>query len=369
MLRLALVLAALLAPLAGASGVYVGDTARPATIDADALDASAQATAVGAGTAADAPHARTPDARATAPPVRAVVVTSADDGPVARVEAGDGGVIDAQDPDTLRMAAAVAPGVLPIALGARVDATRAIHVSSGEAAPIAGTSPALALAGDEPRADAMRALREARLASREPARAKPDELPPAGPSAEVATMEAAGGSLAPPPREDEPVVALVVATAALALAPIALYHQLRKEAAGTRARVLERVRAAPGEGAAATARAIGLDATTVAYHLRRLERDQLVVAEGEGRARRYFAVGAASPAQRVALLAERASVEMLSLVRAEPGLSKTEIARRLQVARATVTWHVGRLARAGLVRIERDGRRAMVHPVERQPFS
>jgi predicted transcriptional regulator len=71
-------------------------------------------------------------------------------------------------------------------------------------------------------------------------------------------------------------------------------------------------------------------------------------------------------AQRARLVAERDGAPVLAALRAEPGASKTALARRLAIARATLAWHLGRLERAGLVRCERDGREVRVFPVDRQ---
>ena len=54
-----------------------------------------------------------------------------------------------------------------------------------------------------------------------------------------------------------------------------------------RQRILTLLDASPGLSASAIARELCVDPSTAGYHLRRLQRARLVVAEGEGRALRW----------------------------------------------------------------------------------
>lgn len=151
---------------------------------------------------------------------------------------------------------------------------------------------------------------------------------------------------------------------ALFLVPMLLYHRLRRArlvGLDTRARLLDALRARPGLAVVDAARAVDVDPSTALYHLRRLVDEGVAVAEGARRAARYFAVGTVPPAQRLRIVAERESEPIIEAIRAEPGASKTRLAQRLAIARASLSWHLGRLERAGLVRCERDGREVKVY--------
>lgn len=196
-------------------------------------------------------------------------------------------------------------------------------------------------------------------------------LPPAHAASPRATRDApeASGS----PRDDSArpapgggsVVRIVALGAALLLlAPWALYHRLRGQALlaqGTRARAMAHLRASPGATPADVARALDIDPSTALYHLRRLAREGLVVAEGPTRSARYFEAGAHAATERSRLVAARDAAPVLDAIRAQPGASKAALARALGLARPTLSWHLARLRGAGLVREERDGRHVRVY--------
>lgn len=178
---------------------------------------------------------------------------------------------------------------------------------------------------------------------------------------------------AAPPPEASPVLqllraaALAAGAALLALLPWALYHRIAGADAArapTRRRILDLLHERPGLGAAEAARVLALDPTTIRYHLRRLAREGLAVEHGVPARPRYFAAGSVAPAQRARHCATDARRRVLDAVAAAPGLTPTVLARGLALARPTVSWHVGRLARDGLVVVERAGREVRVRPAQ-----
>ncbi|HET6405233.1 MAG TPA: helix-turn-helix domain-containing protein, partial [Candidatus Thermoplasmatota archaeon] len=197
------------------------------------------------------------------------------------------------------------------------------------------------------------------------ARAAPESAPP---SAREPERHAPRAAHAQPPTERVqptwPAVATLGAALALALlAPLLLYHRLRGRAmsrGGTRARVAALLAERPGLSPAEAARALGVDPTTALYHLRRLVRERLALVEE----RRYFPAGAQRPEERARLVARRRAGHVLDAVRARPGASKSALAAALAIARPTLSLRLARLARAGLVRLEREGRSVRVYPGE-----
>lgn len=139
----------------------------------------------------------------------------------------------------------------------------------------------------------------------------------------------------------------------------ALYHRIQAREAtahATRGRILRELTAGPAT-ATELGRRLGVDRTSAAYHLRVLARAGLVASAPAGRERRWY-LGVAPRDAALSAGARR----VLGAVRAAPGESVSSLARALASSKSTVHHHVVRLAAAGLVRVERDGRAARVRP-------
>ncbi|HLE96343.1 MAG TPA: helix-turn-helix domain-containing protein [Candidatus Thermoplasmatota archaeon] len=67
------------------------------------------------------------------------------------------------------------------------------------------------------------------------------------------------------------------------------------DAGGGQSRVLKAVRSVPGRSVSAIARDLGVDHSTVAYHLRKLERRRAVVGRAVGREHVWFPEGVVCP--------------------------------------------------------------------------
>ena len=127
-----------------------------------------------------------------------------------------------------------------------------------------------------------------------------------------------------------------------------------------RTRVIELLHRRPCLTATDAARALGVDPSTALYHLRLLAREGLAVIEG----RHYFAVGTTSADERARIVARQHAAPILDAVRTRPGATKTGLASALAIARPTLSFHVARLERAGLVRTVREGRSVRIFPKE-----
>jgi predicted transcriptional regulator len=112
----------------------------------------------------------------------------------------------------------------------------------------------------------------------------------------------------------------------------------------------------PGLTPADAARALGVDRTTIQYHLRRLVREGRAVTGGAPRSLRYFPPGAVPRDARAAFIAAQGEAPLLDALRHAPGCTPSALARDLGVPRQRLAWHLGRLRKAGLVRAERQGR-------------
>ena len=128
-----------------------------------------------------------------------------------------------------------------------------------------------------------------------------------------------------------------------------------------RHRIRQAVAGQPGLCIQEIARALGLDWSTVEYHLRILSRAGEVLEWRVGHRRVFFPPGSA-PAEPSGLLsgAARRVLEALSL---GPPASATDLARQLALARSGVVRHLGVLEEGGLVMRERSGKSYVYAPV------
>lgn len=164
------------------------------------------------------------------------------------------------------------------------------------------------------------------------------------------------------------VVALLALLLVKAGVGIPLYSRLTKGELldnDTRRRVYEVLQEDPGLRLSEVARRAGCSTSTARYHLRRLQREDMVRAAGEPRMQRWFPSGdmGKRAMEREAVLAIGNSREVYRAIQANPGSSLGEVADAIGTSSPAAHKVVDRLIEAGLVAKERDGRRVALHPV------
>lgn len=152
---------------------------------------------------------------------------------------------------------------------------------------------------------------------------------------------------------------------ALLLTP--LYARLKKEDLlenPLRDDILEVVDGQPGISASELGRRLECGWGTLVYHLTVLERMQLISSAREGRHKRFFVQGRINYSDKgaVGLLANPSAKLVLDAISATPGQIQRDLSRRLGLSPGTVAWHVERLAEAGLVLKEEEGRVVRYYP-------
>ena len=157
-------------------------------------------------------------------------------------------------------------------------------------------------------------------------------------------------------------IVLVAAGATLA----ALQHTriVREEVLQRKLRLLiyEAVHEHPGSSFTEIRNAIGLQNGVAAYHLRVLEKQGLVHSEKGRRHRWYYPNGDVSQWHDRPLSPLQKSV--LEKVATDPGIGIRELARSLDRHHAAVAYNVKGMAREGLLRTERTGRKVRCSPLE-----
>lgn len=194
-----------------------------------------------------------------------------------------------------------------------------------------------------------------------------------GDAPRAATKDFDGASLAPqaPQPVDQAmaaagVLALGAGLAALfwpalkvVLAP--LYSRISKDAVlahASRENIYRLVRENPGIHAHEVAERLDMAWGTAIHHLKILEQSGLITAYRDGRYKRFFVVGDQRIQQKeaVALLRNDTARRIVEAVSARPGLIQKDVCDALGVSSSLATWHLQRLAEAGLVIAQRRGR-------------
>lgn len=115
----------------------------------------------------------------------------------------------------------------------------------------------------------------------------------------------------------------------------------------------------PGTYMRKLARELRMPLGTLEYHLHHLERHALVSTRVAGRFKAYFPKDGMDRRDKDVLAWIRQAVprRVVAALLLEPRLSHAELARRVSVGPSTLTFHVQKLLRAGLLLENRSGRR------------
>lgn len=135
--------------------------------------------------------------------------------------------------------------------------------------------------------------------------------------------------------------------------------------AGNRGRLAAFLAERPGAGMGEAARALGIDHSTVAYHVRRLEKAGAIVTERCGRYVRLYVNGdrPRPPSEPPAGSRREAC---LSYVRAHPGADVEAVAEAAQISRQAAWVHLRSLAADDVIELEYAGGRLRVRPTREE---
>lgn len=200
--------------------------------------------------------------------------------------------------------------------------------------------------------------------------AEPDRPAGLDPTSAPPDRAPAGGTSLGRPDVPAPIdPALLLVTAAVGLAAFVLYRRLRQEDLQEhplRRRILDRVADDPAIRAGELADLLDVDVTTVLYHARVMAEADLVSVRRVHGAVHLLPVGAEDARrQRIrAALRSKAKRRLTRLLVADPDLSVTEIAERVDRHPSTVQRHADALVEEGVLRSRKDGRRRRFSPTE-----
>jgi predicted transcriptional regulator len=128
-----------------------------------------------------------------------------------------------------------------------------------------------------------------------------------------------------------------------------------------REQILEAVQRYPGIHERQMERQLGLSSRLASYHLEQLEKQGAVQRVAETGFTRYFASLGAPRWSRedvafLCLMRRPVALRIVILLASEPGLGRKDLARRLNLALASVSHHLETLHAHGMVTSDRDGR-------------
>jgi predicted transcriptional regulator len=140
------------------------------------------------------------------------------------------------------------------------------------------------------------------------------------------------------------------------------FRRIRKKEIFTndcRTRIYQYIVDNPGSGFAGIMRNLPVNRGTLHYHLGVLCREKLVVAFFAANRTCYFQNGktfSVPEMEAIARLQNRVNLSICKLLSTLPCTSRNDIAQLLETTGSTVSWHMRRLFRAGLITPAKEGR-------------
>lgn len=119
-----------------------------------------------------------------------------------------------------------------------------------------------------------------------------------------------------------------------------------------RSRIMSCIRENPGIHLSAIARMTGICMGSLRYHISKLKRTGWITFGSDHHKKRFFENGLYSlPSDKVLVgrLREKTARAILGAIRDTPDAGRNEIARRLGITGAAVTWHIHRLEQDGIL--------------------
>jgi len=104
------------------------------------------------------------------------------------------------------------------------------------------------------------------------------------------------------------------------------------------------------------------------WHLDILLKNHIIQKETQGQYTRYFAynkgIYESSQSVKEGIIDSSSTKKILDLIRKNPGINSTSIAKRIGLARNTITYHVDKLIDADLIEVKKKGRKKVIYPIK-----
>ncbi|MFW3145620.1 MAG: VIT domain-containing protein [Thermoplasmatota archaeon] len=160
------------------------------------------------------------------------------------------------------------------------------------------------------------------------------------------------------------MIALVVLSLLVAFVVFG-YSRIRKEDLlnqENRKKIYQHIKDNPATHFRGIQRAVDLEVGVLSHHLNVLEKEQLIVSEQDGNNRLFWCAGEKDKDDKVRL--SRIQENILKSIEKEPGITQSQIAKRVGVSRKVVFYHVKFLRNSGVVKEEKVKRQTHYYPRE-----
>ena len=102
------------------------------------------------------------------------------------------------------------------------------------------------------------------------------------------------------------------------------------------------------------------------WHLDILLKNRIIQKENQGQYTLYYANKIIESSQSVkeGIIDSSSTKKILDIIRENPGINSTFIAKRIKLARNTVSYHVDKLIDANLIEVQKKGRKKEIFPIK-----
>lgn len=145
---------------------------------------------------------------------------------------------------------------------------------------------------------------------------------------------------------------------------IPLYSKLTKKMVldhETRGMIRGYIIANPGDHFTSIKKQIGLKNGTLAYHLKILERENIIKSKRDGVFKRFYPTNVKISPEMIHMSKQEV---ILNSIIENPGISRKEMALQIGLSRQVINYHAKGLIQAGLVRSEKYGKKIQYYPNE-----
>ena len=124
-----------------------------------------------------------------------------------------------------------------------------------------------------------------------------------------------------------------------------------------RIQILEFIKSNPGTHLRRIRRELNLAMGVTQYHLSKLEKDQRIVSQRRGLYKRFYSEAEFGPEEReiLGVLSQETERDLLLYLLKTPDATQKELSEFAHISASSTSWHMRRLAQAGLVVSRRQG--------------
>ncbi|MCJ7650219.1 MAG: winged helix-turn-helix transcriptional regulator [Candidatus Lokiarchaeota archaeon] len=134
-----------------------------------------------------------------------------------------------------------------------------------------------------------------------------------------------------------------------------------------RINIISQVLKSPGIHHNELLRTCNLQKGQLQWHLDILLKNHIIQKENQGQYTLYYTsnkIIESSQSVKEGIIDSSSTKKILDIIREKPGINSTYIAKRMKLARNTVTYHVDKLIDANLINVQKKGRKKEIFPIK-----